>query len=532
LRAIEDRLDVDRRKLNQRAERLSAWTFAELWCALAGFVVLGLVWSRLLVRSITDPIARLQAAATGFGRHVDPGQFASLVPAGEAQTDELGRLARAYHDMAVRITAHIRELETLEGIGTDINVIGPDGLDGVLRRITDRAAELVEADACLVLLRNDKMGCWVVEAASGAWNERLYKSVMLWEEFPVSVQAYETGTVAYGNELRRDQRPEVVRRNLIGSSMIAVPLLSQGKSFGVLVLLSRHNRDPGDWNGSLAVGLAQQAAVAISNARLYEAVQRRQQGLLARLRHLEYLADTLAHDLKGPGQRMEELTDLISREYHGRLDGRMDRWLALLRENGRELVERVEGILAVARVGTGVGPVAAVDPASVLSEVLKGWAGELERRHGRVAVDPDLPRVACHAAYLRQIFDNVVSNALKYADPDRPVRIQVSAQRRERMACFSVRDNGIGIPAPHRARVFEPFVRLRQTSAEGSGIGLTIVHRIVELYGGTIWIDGDQQEGCTVHFTLPWFSEGYAAEQQLSGSESPSASTPGSEYSE
>lgn len=507
LRTIEDRLDVVRRTLNTRAERLSAWTFMELWCAFAGFMVLSVIGSRLLARSITDPITRLRAAATDFGRHADPAHFASVVPFDGTPADELGQLARAYHGMAIRISAHIRELETLEGIGMDINAISPDGLDGVLRRITNRAADLVDADACLVMLRHEKMGCWIVEAASGSWNERLYKSVMLWEEFPVSVQAYDTGQVAYGANLQRDQRPEVVRRNLIGSSMVAVPLLSQGQPFGVLVLLSRHNREPGDWNGHLAVGLAQQAAVAISNARLYEAVRERQQGLLARLRHLEHLAGALAHDLKGPGQRMEELTALIYREYRGRLDDRVDRWLTLLCENSRELVERVEGILTVARVGTGIGPVGAVDPALVLGEVVKGWAGDLERQQGQVIIEPGLPLVACHAAYLRQIFDNVVSNALKYACPERPVRIHVNARPHERMLCFSVRDNGLGIPKPHRTRVFEPFVRLCESAAPGSGIGLTIVQRIVELYGGAVWIEGEEGEGCTVRFTLPWFPE-------------------------
>ncbi|ALA60420.1 sensor histidine kinase [Nitrospira moscoviensis] len=511
LRAIEDRLDVVRRALNRRAERLSAWAFAELWCALAGLLAIGWIGSRLLARSITEPIARLQSAAAAFGRQVDPGHFTALVPPERQATDELGRLAHAYRDMAVRVATHIHELETLAAIGQDITAIGPDGADGVLRRITDRAVELVEADVCLVMLRNDKMGCWVVEVASGEWNERLYKSVMLWEEFPVSVQAFETRRVAYGSDLQRDQRPEVVRRNLLGSSMIAVPLLSRGESFGVLVLLSRQARLPEQWHTHLAVGLAQQAAVAIANARLYEAAQERQKGLLARLRHLEYLAGTLAHDLKGPGQRMQELTALIYREYQGQLDARVDRWLGLLRDNGRDLVERVEGILEVARVGAGVGPIRAVDPALVLADVLKAWAGDLERRQGRVTVETGLPMVACHAAYLRQIFDNVVSNALKYAAPDRPVRIHVSAQRREHMVCFAMRDNGIGIPKAQRARVFEPFVRLRQSDAEGSGIGLTIVHRIVELYGGTVWIEGDEGAGCTVRFTLPWLHDGLFA---------------------
>lgn len=507
LRVIEDRLDVDRRKLNQRAERLSAWAFAELWCALAAFLVLVWIGSRLLVRSITDPIARLQVAATGFGRRLDPAQFAPLLPAGAAPTDELGQLTRVYHDMAERISAQIRELETLTAIGTEINAIGPDGLDGVLRRITDRAAEMVDADVCLVMLRNEKMGCWVVEAASGSWNERLYKSVMLWEEFPICAQAYESRTVAYGQDLQQDQRPEVVRRNLIGSSMVSVPLLSQGKPFGVLVLLSRHKRKPGEWNGHLAIGLAQQAAVAIANARLYETVQEKQQGLLLRMKQLELLAENLAHDLKGPGARMEELARLFVQQYGGQTDRRAARWLRLIEENGQDIVQRVEGILSVARIGVGQGAVTAVDPLLVLNEVLKAFAVEIERSRAEVRVQPRLPMVACHGTYLRQVLDNLISNALKYARPGEAPSVSITYEEQGHLVCFAVCDKGIGIPRDQRMRVFEPFVRLRRSEAAGSGIGLTIVRRIVELYGGQVWIEEAELQGCTVKFTMPLFRE-------------------------
>ena len=137
--------------------------------------------------------------------------------------------------MARQIGEHVHELEVLNTIGHEINTIGPDGLEGVLRRITDRAVELVEADACLVFLRDERMGCWVVEAASGEWNERLKKSVMLWEELPVCVEAFETRAAATGNHFHSDERPQVLRRNLLGDSMLAIPLLSQGDSVRCLV---------------------------------------------------------------------------------------------------------------------------------------------------------------------------------------------------------------------------------------------------------------------------------------------------------
>jgi K+-sensing histidine kinase KdpD len=226
---------------------------------------------------------------------------------------------------------------------------------------------------------------------------------MLWEELPVCVEAFENGVLATGNNFRSDERAQVVRRNLIGESMLAIPLLSQGTPFGVLALSCRTARQAHEWNQRLAEGLTQEAALAISNARLYEAVEQKQRRLLSRLRQLEHLAETLAHDLKGPGARMEELAKLLAERVSGQVDERAARWLRLLQENGKDIVERVEGILEVARVGTAQGSVSAVDPRMIVDAVLKSYAGEIEHLGAVIHVDPGFPLVCCHVAYLRQI---------------------------------------------------------------------------------------------------------------------------------
>ncbi|SLM48388.1 putative Histidine kinase [Nitrospira japonica] len=508
LRVIEDHLEHQQSLIHDQAVILSERTFVGLWIALAGVVILGLISSRVLARSLTVPITKLQSATARLGEGACVQEITALLtPAQGRSQDELGQLAVAYLEMARRIETHIGELEVLSTIGHEINTIGPDGLDGVLHRILDRAGELVQADVCLILLRNERMGCWIVEAASGIWDDRLKTSIMLWEELPVCVQAYATRDVAIGERLRSDGRPQVVRRNLIGESMFAIPLLAQGLPFGVLAFLSEERRSAASWNQRLAKGLAQEAALAISNARLYEAAQEKQRGLTARLRHLEHLAETLAHDLKGPGSRMEELATILSQKFSGQLDERTARLLALIQENGREIVERVEAIIEVARVGTGLGAVTAVDPRLVIDEVLKGRSGNIEQLRATIHVDSEFPLVACHAAYLRQVFDNLISNALKYQKPNTPPIVTVSSRIEGNLAAFSVQDQGIGIPPIQRTRVFQPFVRLMASDAKGSGIGLTIVQRIVELYGGAVTIDGAQQGGCTVTFTLPRLRE-------------------------
>ncbi|MDF2459615.1 MAG: putative Histidine kinase [Nitrospira sp.] len=209
---------------------------------------------------------------------------------------------------------------------------------------------------------------------------------------------------------------------------------------------------------------------------------------------------------------MEELAKLLANKIGGQVDNRTAKWLRLLQENGKDIVERVEGILEVARVGTGQGSVTAVDPNVVLEGVLKSYAGQIEQQRASVLVDTDFPLVACHGAYLRQIMDNLVSNALKYPRPDEPPTVKITSTTGKHMVCIAVQDHGIGIPMEHRQRVFQPFVRLGQSDTPGSGIGLSIVQRIVALYGGQVWIDGEEGEGCIVRFTLPWLRNDLTAD--------------------
>jgi len=138
----------------------------------------------------------------------------------------------------------------------------------------------------------------------------------------------------------------------------------------VLALLSQRPRCKSDWNVRLARGLAQEAALAISNARLYDAVEQNQRGLQARLRQLEHQAEALAHDLKGPSERIRELAGILQREYRHRFDPMALKWIVLLERNSREMVERVEAILAIARIGSKQMALIAVDPGLILDQVL------------------------------------------------------------------------------------------------------------------------------------------------------------------
>lgn len=500
-RAIEDELNETILQIGENMDGAAATAFWGLALAVLAGLGLGVMASRMLTRSITQPLSDLGGAVLAWREMAENGQDRSTISS--RSNDEIGKLARSFEEMVAQVRAYIRELEAIGEIGHEINSIGPEGLEALLNRITDRATALLQVDVCLLMLRNERMRCWVVEAASGPWSDKLRKTVMLWEEFPVSVQAFQTGQPAIGTDLRADQRQQVLRSNLLGESVLSIPLLAQGHAFGVLTLIQHRPVPRESWNVRLATGFAEEVATAIANGRLYEALERRGKSLEQRVHELEHLAENLAHDLRGPGERMRELGRILLEEYRGRLDERGTRWLSLLEQNGREMAERAERILEVAKIGIRHDAVEAIDPALVISDVLKSQAGDLDASRVTVQTDLHFPMVACHRAYLYQVFDNLLSNAVKFSAQRPDPTVRISARCQEGRVQFSVSDNGVGIPPEHRGRVFEPFVRLQPEQSKGSGIGLAIVQRIVELYGGRVWIEPNAGGGCTVAFTLP-----------------------------
>ncbi|HZC68690.1 MAG TPA: CHASE3 domain-containing protein, partial [Nitrospirales bacterium] len=183
--SIQKKILIDQRA---RAAQLASLTRYGLAGVVIGILFLWWLASRLLARTITDPLATLTAIAQEFGS----GRAVDRIPV--ASTDELGHLARTMEEMQERISCHISQMEAFQAIGQDIITIGPDGLEGVLKRIAETAGSMLSVDLCLVLLWDETIGCWKVGAASGHWHDLLCRSVLIREETPISFKALTTGS--------------------------------------------------------------------------------------------------------------------------------------------------------------------------------------------------------------------------------------------------------------------------------------------------------------------------------------------------
>ena len=285
-----------------------------------------------------------------------------------------------------------------------------------------------------------------------------------------------------------------------------MPLAGESGTFGVLALAPiTERRSFTEWDIHLAQQFADQASIAILNARLYEAASQRGEGLQIRLENLERYAADMAHDLKGPARRMAELASLLQMDYKGQLDERGDRYLAWIRDNGQQLMTRIEEVLKLARIGTVHEIVEAVDPSDVVQEVLKGCTEQIQRQGARVRVAERFPRLACNRVHLFQVMDNLVRNALTFSG-DTKTELEIGVIDHESGVLF-VRDNGIGIAPEDQGRLFKPFERLGQIDRPGTGIGLTIVKKIIELYQGKIWVESEVGRGTIFFFSLPLYGQ-------------------------
>lgn len=216
---------------------------------------------------------------------------------------------------------------------------------------------------------------------------------------------------------------------------------------------------------------------------------------------LESFTYSVSHDLRSPLRAMDGFSRILAEEYREELPEKARRYVGLVRENAVQMGQLVDDLLAFSRLGRQSLKIQSVDPNPIVSEVLDEIVTEEDRNSQIQPLDLE----ACHAdpSLLRQVFSNLISNALKYSRKCEHPKITIGCEIEGDEVVYYVMDNGVGFDMTYAHKLFGVFQRLhRAEDFPGTGVGLAIVHRIVDRHGGRIWAEAQPDQGATFYFTL------------------------------
>jgi signal transduction histidine kinase len=211
-----------------------------------------------------------------------------------------------------------------------------------------------------------------------------------------------------------------------------------------------------------------------------------------------------SHDLKNPIVSIQGFSSRLARQYEAELGDKGMGYLEHIVACARRMELLVSDLLTLSRIGRIVPTVKEVSAMEIVEDVSSSLKGRLKDKGVEFVSARDLPTMRCDRERMYQVFENLITNAIKFmGDTERP-RIEVGYEDRGVFHEFFVRDNGIGIDPQYHRRIFGMFDRLRVVEdEEGTGLGLPIVEKTVDNWGGTVWVESEKGAGATFRFTLP-----------------------------
>ncbi len=217
-------------------------------------------------------------------------------------------------------------------------------------------------------------------------------------------------------------------------------------------------------------------------------------------KELEEFSSIVSHDLKAPLRGVKSLAKWILEDYGDKLDAKATQQMNLLMERVDKIYDLIDGVLRYSKIGQESGEHTPVNLATFIPEVINMV---VPPEHIKVTIENQLPTIVCEEAHIMQIFQNLISNAIKYHDKPQGW-IKIKCIEDGDFWKFSISDNGPGIGEEHFERIFRMFHTIKQNeNIKGTGVGLTVVKKVVELYGGRIWIESELKKGSTFIFTFP-----------------------------
>jgi signal transduction histidine kinase len=407
-----------------------------------------------------------------------------------------------------------------------------EDMASLLAQIADEAALLLHADGSILrILQNDRLvavgatpfGPSITDAPEVRLGEGVIGRTALENRvFMVTdVQAHPDMTPC------QKQRAAEVGIN----SLLSVPVPGRHHVMGVLAISSKHHRVFTDDETMILSAYAEQAAIAIEHARLLgteesrtimsertnallrdeiaerQRIEEEREQLITELEsrtaEMERFTYTVSHDLKSPLITIQGFLGLLEKDAMAGDTDRMETDITYIRAAAATMQRLLNELLELSRIGRVINPLTEIALSDLAQEAVTLVSGQITARGVQVHLAPDLPVVIGDRARLLEVFQNLLDNAVKFMGAQSQPCINIGMRQEGEEPVYYVQDNGIGIAPRYHEKVFGLFERL-DIASDGTGIGLTLVKRIIEVHGGRVWVESaGEGQGSTFCFTLP-----------------------------
>jgi signal transduction histidine kinase len=291
-------------------------------------------------------------------------------------------------------------------------------------------------------------------------------------------------------------------------AIIGAPMIWEGKGVGAIFVLRNYAGAFSDKDIALLKTFADQAVIAIQNVRLFREIEEKSQQLEVANKHKSEFLANMSHELRTPLNAIIGFSEVLQEKLFGEVNEKQADYLNDIHSSGKHLLGLINDILDLSKVEAGRMELdrSTFDAASALANAMT-LVRERAQRHNialRMEAGPDLGDVTADERKLKQILVNLLTNAVKFT-PDGG-SVDVIARREPEGLVVAVRDTGIGIAKEDQEAVFEEFRQVGRNytnKQEGTGLGLTLTRRFVELHGGRIWVESEPGKGSTFTFTIP-----------------------------
>jgi PAS domain S-box-containing protein len=465
----------------------------------AGMAILYL--SARLGGLVTEPVLRLAGAVQVITKQRD---YSIRVERGGQ--DEMGHLIEGFNDMLSQIQARDAALASAR--------------DDLEKRVEERTRELQtevaerrlaekalqEKDIRLTEAQEiARMGSWewVLSTSKISWSDEVYLIFgLLPQKFGGGLAdfvnaAHPDDRVAFKEALEtscRNREPLTVDYRIIRPDGSVRYLHARGKA--ILDDSGRPVR---------VVGTLQDVTERKDADRAIQALNLELQGRMAELaaanKELEGFSYSVSHDLRAPLRSIDGYSRMLIEDYSDRVDGEGRRYLKVITDNTRKMGQLIDDLLAFSRMGRASLEASSIDMEGLARQVFSELREQHPDRTFELRLDP-LPSGRGDPAMFRQVFINLISNAIKYSKGRNPAIIAIGSRVEPTETIYYVRDNGVGFEMQYAHKLFGVFQRLHSPQDfEGTGVGLALVQRIVQRHGGRVWAESKVGDGATFYFT-------------------------------